>query len=192
MTAPRGAVGERHEELLGGAVDYVLAHAVGGLSLRPLAGALGTRDRMLVYYCGRRDALVAAVLGRAPRRLEGLLADALPSGPSAPAVVLRGALGALERPGAEPLLRLWLEVAGLAVQGDPNCLRTSRRVLDGWLRFLAERLDLPAAERRPAASALLAIMDGLVLQQLVGGGADAARGAEWLGSEGLPSRRPAG
>ena len=44
------------------ATDYVLEHGLIGLSLRPLAAALGTSDRMLIYRFGNKDSLVAEVL----------------------------------------------------------------------------------------------------------------------------------
>lgn len=50
------------DALLEGATDYVLEHGLIGLSLRPLAAALGTSDRMLIYHFGSKDALVLAVI----------------------------------------------------------------------------------------------------------------------------------
>src|ERR1700712_5883303 len=55
-------MGERREELAQGATDYVLEHGLIGLSLRPLAAALGTSDRMLLYHFSDKDDLVATVL----------------------------------------------------------------------------------------------------------------------------------
>ena len=44
----------RRDELAEAATDYVLEHGLIGLSLRPLAAALGTSDRMLLYHFGAR------------------------------------------------------------------------------------------------------------------------------------------
>ena len=55
---------DRKEELLGQVVDHVLEHGLIGLTLRPLAAAIGTSDRMLIYHFGGRDELVAAVVAR--------------------------------------------------------------------------------------------------------------------------------
>src|SRR5690349_315476 len=51
----------RRAELTDGALRYVLEQGLVGLSLRPLAAALGTSDRMLIYHFGSKDALVTAV-----------------------------------------------------------------------------------------------------------------------------------
>ncbi len=85
--APRGRP-EQREAFLAGAVDPVPAHGVASLSLRPLAAPLGTSDRMLLYYFGTRDALLAAVLDRVGEQLLGAVAGALPSERVPPADLL--------------------------------------------------------------------------------------------------------
>src|SRR5450755_3785826 len=44
------------------AVDYVLTHGVSDLALRPLAKALHTNARMLVYHFGSREGLMREIL----------------------------------------------------------------------------------------------------------------------------------
>ena len=53
---------DRREELLDQVADHVLEHGLIGLTLRPVAAAIGTSDRMLIYHFGSRDALVSAVV----------------------------------------------------------------------------------------------------------------------------------
>jgi AcrR family transcriptional regulator len=55
-------VATRREELTEAATDYALEHGLIGLSLRPLATALGTSDRMLLYHFADKDDLVATIL----------------------------------------------------------------------------------------------------------------------------------
>src|SRR5271157_1287982 len=50
------------ERLRNQAVDYVLSHGVGDLALRPLAKALKTNARMLVYHFGSREGLMRQIL----------------------------------------------------------------------------------------------------------------------------------
>ena len=52
------------ERLLDQAVDYVLSQGVGDLTLRPLARALRTNARMLIYHFGSRERLMRAILAR--------------------------------------------------------------------------------------------------------------------------------
>jgi len=44
------------------AVDYVLTHGISDLALRPLARALQTNARMLVYHFGSREGLMREIL----------------------------------------------------------------------------------------------------------------------------------
>src|SRR6478735_4166222 len=53
---------ERRQVLAEAATDYVLEHGLLDLSLRPLAKALGTSDRMLLYHFRDKPDLVATVL----------------------------------------------------------------------------------------------------------------------------------
>jgi AcrR family transcriptional regulator len=50
------------ERLRNQAVDYVLSHGVSDLALRPLAKALKTNARMLVYHFGSREGLMREIL----------------------------------------------------------------------------------------------------------------------------------
>lgn len=58
----------RRDELLEKVTDHVLEHGLIGLSLRPVAAAVGTSDRMLIYHFTSRDALVSAVVDRTSER----------------------------------------------------------------------------------------------------------------------------
>jgi AcrR family transcriptional regulator len=44
------------------AVDYVLAHGIGDVALRPMAKALKTNARMLIYHFGSREGLMREIL----------------------------------------------------------------------------------------------------------------------------------
>ena len=58
----------RRDALLAACTDHVLAEGLIGLSLRPLAKAVGTSDRMLIYHFGSRAGLVAAIIDEATAR----------------------------------------------------------------------------------------------------------------------------
>jgi AcrR family transcriptional regulator len=77
----------RRETLLAACTDHVLAHGLIGLSLRPLAAAVGTSDRMLMYHFGNRDGLVTAIIDESTKRSVEYL-----SGLAAPRTVRAGVL----------------------------------------------------------------------------------------------------
>ncbi len=55
----------RRKELLERAYQYALAHGLADLSLRPLAAAIGSSPRVLLFLFGSKDGLVRALLARA-------------------------------------------------------------------------------------------------------------------------------
>src|SRR6266516_7735201 len=66
---------ERRDRTLAQVADYVLEHGLDGVSLRPLAAALGTSTRMLLYDFGSKEALLDEALAEIRRRLAGLLSE---------------------------------------------------------------------------------------------------------------------
>jgi len=58
----------RREELLDQVTDHVLEEGLIGLTLRPVAAAIGTSDRMLLYHFRSRDQLVTDVVAHAMER----------------------------------------------------------------------------------------------------------------------------
>lgn len=52
----------KRAELLAGVVAYIASHGLAELSLRPLAAALGTSSRMLIYYFDTKEELLVQAL----------------------------------------------------------------------------------------------------------------------------------
>ncbi|HAM45745.1 MAG TPA: TetR/AcrR family transcriptional regulator [Propionibacteriaceae bacterium] len=72
-------MGARREELVERATDWVLGNGLLGLSLRPLAAALGTSDRMLIYHFGSKEQLIVDVLRCSAERSAAELRSLAPS-----------------------------------------------------------------------------------------------------------------
>src|SRR5207248_9104803 len=51
---------QRKAELLESVAEYLLEHGLAELSLRPLAHAVGTSPRILLYHFGSKEELVAS------------------------------------------------------------------------------------------------------------------------------------
>src|ERR1700704_1958853 len=101
------AASARREELLERAYEYVLTHGLTDLSLRPLAAAVGSSPRVLLFLFGSKDQLVRELLARA-RADE----TELPALRSAAADLPAAALQVWEWLAADRhrgLLRLWVE-----------------------------------------------------------------------------------
>jgi AcrR family transcriptional regulator len=69
----------RRDALLAACTDHILAEGLIGLSLRPLAKAVGTSDRMLIYHFGSRAGLVTAIVDESASRSVDYLRSLNPS-----------------------------------------------------------------------------------------------------------------
>jgi AcrR family transcriptional regulator len=154
------------ERLLARAVDWTLTHGVAGLTLRPLAKALGTSDRMLIYHFGSKDALVDAVLLTANQRLlAGLDPQPLTAEGTVPALVT-GLWSQLSTEEAEPYLRLYFEVYGLALQQPERYRAYLIQTVQGWHTLAIEMLracGVPEQRTHRLATLIVSAIDGLLL-----------------------------
>ncbi len=129
---------EIRQDLLDRATDHVLAEGLIGLSLRPLAAAIGTSDRMLIYHFGTRDALVSEiVINSALRSHEAI--DALPGARS-----IRSGVNRLwEAYRSEPLnscLDVYCQAAATGLIGREPYRSDVRAINELWYRSLKDYL----------------------------------------------------
>lgn len=148
--------------------DYVLAEGLSASSLRPLAAASGTSDRMLLYYFKDKAELMAAALERIAVRfaehLEGRLSDKrLPSDQ-----LRKKILTIVLAPEAWPYMRVWLEIAAKAGRNETLFRVVGEQIARGFLAFAEAHLDVPPRKRRREALALLALVEGTVLLKSLG------------------------
>ena len=161
----------RRDELLGAIVDHLLHQGLADASLRPLAAAVGTNARMLMYHFNSRDALLEAALSEARRRhLEALVGWA-----EADKGNQKEALGRfwswISSRRVEPYVRLSLEAEILAAQGRPGWKKLAAGMCGDWIDVLEVRLpgSIPAQKRRAVATAVAATFRGLLLDLAVTG-----------------------
>jgi AcrR family transcriptional regulator len=136
-------------ELLEKVTDHVLDHGLIGLSLRPVAAAVGTSDRMLIYHFASRDALVSAVVGRATERAVEQV-NGLPGAPTVRSGVNR--LWAAYR--TEPLsgcLDVYCQAAATGLIGREPFLSDARASNEAWAAALREYFVRCGSPRRRVA-----------------------------------------
>lgn len=139
----------RREELLDQVTDHVLSQGLIGLTLRPVAAAIGTSDRMLVYHFGTRDALVAAVLARASERSVDAVA-ALTAAPSVRSAVNRLWVAYGEEP-LNSCLDVYVQAAATGLFGSEPYLSEARASNERWAAALRDYLVRSGAPARRAA-----------------------------------------
>ena len=128
----------RREELLDQVTDHVRQHGLIGLTLRPVAAAIGTSDRMLLYHFHSRDELVAAVVARTSDRSVAAV-DALPTAQGVRAGVNQLWQAFL----AEPLhscLDIYVQAAASGLIGQEPYLSVVREANDRWSEALERYL----------------------------------------------------
>lgn len=172
----------RRDEVLELAYRYVLDHGMTGLSLRPLAAAVGSSPRVLLFLFGSKDELVRALLARARADELALLERLHGSGeadelPEVAAAVWRWLAAAEHR----PLLRLWAEgYARSLVEPEGPWADFARATVVDWLELLASAQ--PRAARDTAAGVAertlaLAVLRGALLDLLATDEAERATAA---------------
>jgi AcrR family transcriptional regulator len=148
---------EKRAALLEPISAHLLAHGLERSSLRDLAAAAGTSDRMLLYYFSDKADLMARLdAARAP---EPMPEDAL----------TRRLVGMALDDAVWPFMQLWLEIVAKGARGDPIFRETGERIGAGFLDWVAAQSDAPTgAGRREVAARLLPVLDGLILLKGVG------------------------
>ena len=144
----------RREAVLARAADYVLEHGLAGLSLRPLAKALGTSPRMLLYDFGTKEQLVREVLAEIRSREQSLL--------EAEVRTLDDVWRWIAAPEREPFLRLFFETYVDALGREE-----AEPLVRDWLEFLRTSWQPPVDEA--TATLMVAVVRGLLLDRLATG-----------------------
>lgn len=176
MPSPAQAPSARSVALLDSAYRYVLEHGLVDLSLRPLAAAIGSSPRVLLFLFGSKEGLVAALLDRA-RADELAVLDRIRQGDGTQGFTadVEGVWAWLAAPEHRSLLTLWLEAytRSLIEPQGPWAGFAARTVHD-WLLVLessARRSEPPVAENHDHTLSL-AVLRGALLDLLATGDID--------------------
>lgn len=164
----------RQVELLEAAYRYVLAHGLADMSLRPLADAIGSSPRVLMFLFGNKDGLVRALLARARADELAILAPLREAGrPVGLAVAVERVWAWLAAEEHRPLLRLWAEAyARSLVEPDGTWAGFARATVDDWLDVLAScqaRSDRDGEEGAARRTLALTVLRGAFLDLLATG-----------------------
>jgi AcrR family transcriptional regulator len=160
----------RQIELLEAAYRYALQHGLADLSLRPLAAAIGSSPRVLLFLFGNKDGLVRALLARA-RADELAILDRLQQGSDEGSIglvpVVEQVWAWLAADEHRPLLRLWAEAyARSLVEPHGAWAGFARATVNDWLGYLATCQPQPDKDSEEGAARrtlALAVLRGALL-----------------------------
>ncbi|MEL6503794.1 MAG: TetR/AcrR family transcriptional regulator [Pseudomonadota bacterium] len=157
------------DALLPPMAQFLLENGVHAASLRPLAKAAGTSDRMLVYHFGSKDALVEEVLMWLADGVQaqlGLLVPAQREGTLASFATMLFEL--LRQPMLRPHLALLMEVSAFCARGQDDFRKVSQQVVDSYHSWLMDVMPPTQGNRSAAAAHMLATVEGALMQDMAG------------------------
>jgi AcrR family transcriptional regulator len=174
---PESSGSPRKRELLNAAYDYALTNGLADFALRPMAKAIGTSPRVLLFLFGSKDGLTRALLARARQdELAALAALRASHQQSSLADSGRAIWAWLVAPSHRALLALWLEGYARSLLGEAGPWeRFAVETVRDWLDLLASG---QAAHRRRTEAGetertlLLAVLRGAMLDVLATGDVD--------------------
>ena len=165
-------VPDRRAKLLDEVADYILSNGLAGLSLRPLAATIDTSPRMLLYFFGSKERLIAQALARIRTReqLDFRRAVSRSSSADREGLLLRE-WESWSSPRREKYLRLFFEVYGLALQNRERFPGFLEGAVGEWLTLVERAFAVAVARAHAQALATLALaaVRGLQLDLLATG-----------------------
>lgn len=145
------------EALVADATDYLLAHGLADLSLRPLAAAMGTSARMLVYHFGSKERLIAEAMNEVRLRQRKLAEKWMRRRKAASLEkMLQLVWWWVAAPRHEPYVRLWLEVLARGTRQASPFADFARGTFEDWVTWA--ELRFAAGGRPPETAKSLAIL----------------------------------
>lgn len=157
------------ETLLPAMAAHVLEHGIAGVSLRPLAKAAGTSDRMLIYHFGNRQGVIDALLDYLAASYEAGLEAALPAQRAATRQeTVRQILDVTSTPELQPFMRLWWEVVAAAAAGDQTFRKSAASTMGLLLDWLEAHMPDGDPDPRGGARLLLTLIEGSQMLDAVG------------------------
>jgi AcrR family transcriptional regulator len=145
--------GELREAIL----QYLLEHGIADLSLRPLAKAVGSSPRGLLYHFGSKEKMVTDVIGELRVRQRALFSQVR-------AETFAKACGDIWRlmssPASEPQWRLFFELYGIALRHPGLYKDFLASAVKDWLAFTAEQLSSEGYKRNEASLVATVVVAG--------------------------------
>lgn len=153
----------RPEELVEAIVTYLIEHGMSDLSLRPLAKAIGSSPRGLLYHFGSKENMVMTVIAEIRRR-QRLSLDGIEG--STIAETYLEVWKQLSSDASEPLFRLFFELYGIALRKPRLYHAFLYETVEDWLSLIAQPLVNEGASPEDAhafATVALAGLRGFML-----------------------------
>jgi AcrR family transcriptional regulator len=154
---------KRKAMLLESLIAFLVRRGVADLSLRPMAAAVGTSARLLIFHFGSKERLILEVLDEMQARLQRSLGDLLGESGAARSAPLRRFWDWALMEDNFAQLRVLYQLHILAAQDHKTYGKFLKRNSLNWLELV--QAGLKPAQRSPAlATLIVAVFDGLFIE----------------------------
>jgi AcrR family transcriptional regulator len=163
----------RRAELVAGLIEYSAQHGLSDMSLRPLAAAVGSSPRMLLYFFGSKEGLIREILMRS-RDNQMILAEQWLQEAGSPAERVERLWQWLADPSHAGIERLFFESYARSLHDDDGAWRGfGEKSVHDWLPVIDRLLRTAARPSRSSGKAvptfILATLRGLLIDLLATG-----------------------
>ena len=149
---------KRPGELRNAIVQYLIKHGLTGLSLRPLAKALGCTPRVLLYHFGSKEKMVIEVLAQVRQQQRATYGRVEETNFAEGCQTIWRRMSA---PDSEPLFRLFFETYGIALRHPKRYEAFLHDTIEDWLQLMTEELSRAGHTRKQARSLATIVLAGL-------------------------------
>ena len=148
--------------------SFVLENGLSAASLRPLAKAAGTSDRMLIYHFGSKERLIEDLL----EYIADIYADALDLSFGSERVhsrqdCLERVMAFTNKPEMQPFMALWWEIVAGSVQEQAGYREAARSMMHLLLNWMKSQLPVDDPDPEAGARYMLTIIEGALMLRAV-------------------------
>lgn len=153
------------QALLAALAGHVLESGLNTASLRPMAAAAGTSDRMLIYHFGSKDNLIGELLKFLAAEMATGLDALLPPRPLESEAALVAQIVELMRSEKfRPYVRVWFDIVSASAQGHVAHREAGKAIIEIYLDWVALRHP----NGKAGAPFTLTFIEGILVMDAVG------------------------
>jgi AcrR family transcriptional regulator len=156
----RSADETRPRDLLDSIVGYLIKNGIAELSLRPLAKAVGSSPRVLLYYFGSKEKMLVKALSRLRAQQSAAFSEMRATRYSHPSDSCRAIWNQMSSPQSEKLFTFFFETYALALRSPRRFGDFLNHAVEDWLEFVAEPLIRQGQTRNEARAFATIVISG--------------------------------
>ncbi|MED1863770.1 TetR/AcrR family transcriptional regulator [Fictibacillus nanhaiensis] len=152
----------RKQELQEKMSIHILTNGLQSVSLRNLAKAVGTSDRMLLHYYQDKEELMTEVLTQISDNLITILEQArtvaIPFNQLVPHLYQL-----IKDPVVKPYIQLWLELIARASKNEEPYFSIAKQIGDSFINYCSELIQADEEEKEKLAPLTFIIIEGIAM-----------------------------